>query len=375
MFKAIKTIEDVRPFVSDKEEIKFLHQPHGILIGCYLFMDSHTFDSAEAKECRGIAFDSEGKVISRPLHKFFNVGEKECLKPERLCERDDLVAIYEKLDGSMLSTAFLNGRLFWRSKKAFHSHTVKMAEAFIAAPGNARFDDFGIAVSEAGLTATFEFTHPKARIVVAQDEPALRLLHVRDNYTGEYVLLNPNHIIYDLVAQYEIPRVKSFQNLSVSEALLKLETMSDQEGYVFQFADGDMVKAKCPWYLRFHRSITFMRERDIALLALNEELDDVKNSLVQIGMDLGAVEQVESRLKSILVGITGEVEAMLEDGRGLSKKEFALKYLGQPYFGLAASAFGGHEIRLKDWYIKNRLKDDFDLRVLVDDALVEGLNG
>lgn len=53
LFKKIESIEDVKPFVSCKDEIRFLEQPNGATIGCYMFMDSKTFDTVEALECRG----------------------------------------------------------------------------------------------------------------------------------------------------------------------------------------------------------------------------------------------------------------------------------------------------------------------------------
>ncbi|MFN4181023.1 MAG: RNA ligase, partial [Armatimonadota bacterium] len=105
MFKTIHSIDDVLPFVEHKKEIRFTRQPNGARVGCYVFMDGSTFDSLEALECRGIAFDEDGKIISRPLHKFFNLGEKPHTSFQRLSERGDLVSVQEKLDGSMIATA------------------------------------------------------------------------------------------------------------------------------------------------------------------------------------------------------------------------------------------------------------------------------
>ena len=51
-------------------------------------------------------------------------------------------------------------------------------------------DEVAVAATEIArqnMTAIFELTHPAARIIVAQDKPRLRLLHVRDNASGVYV--------------------------------------------------------------------------------------------------------------------------------------------------------------------------------------------
>ncbi|HTO65562.1 MAG TPA: RNA ligase, partial [Bradyrhizobium sp.] len=341
MFKTIRHISDVQPAVADKKEIRFLKQPNGTTLGCYLFMDSKTFDSAEALECRGIAFDGAGQVVSRPLHKFFNVGEKEWLAPDRLLSRDDIVAIYDKLDGSMVATAWTDGRLQWRSKKAFDSDVVKLATMLLDERENQGIGAFAHAVASAGMTASFELTHPSARIVVAQDRPALRLLHVRDNVTGEYVMLDQDHVIHELIARHRVPLVHRFEGLSLAHALDTLTEMEGREGYVIQFANGDMVKVKCPWYLRIHRSLTFLRERDIAWLALNEELDDVKGALVEAGVDLAGVNEVEARLKGILSGMLDEIEAIYQSGRDLDRKSFALANKDHPLFGLAMQRYLG----------------------------------
>jgi RNA ligase len=375
MFKRISHLSDIQPMVADKKEIRFLSQPNGITLGCYLFMDSKTFDSPEALECRGIAFNRDGAVVSRPLHKFFNVGEKEWLSPDKLLQRDDIVGIFDKVDGSMIATAWIDGYLHWRSKKAFNSDVVKLARDFLAQPENTRLAEFAGRVAGNGMTAIFELTHPDARIVVAQDKPALQLLHVRDNHSGEYVLLNDAHVIHEWVAEFDVPKVRNYANLSFSDALESLADMQGQEGYVIQFANGDMVKVKCPWYLRLHRSITFLRERDIAMLALNEELDDVKGALAEAGIDLTAVNEVEAKLKGILTGILDEIEAVYAVDSALERKDFAIKHKENPLFGMIMQRYLGKEVPLLEWYGRNRLKDEFSLRVLANYALAEAMDG
>jgi len=371
MFKRIESIDDVRPFVSGKEEIRFSEHANGITIGCYMFMDSKTFDSPESLECRGIAFDANGKIVSRPLHKFFNIGEKEWLQPELLFARGDVAAIYEKLDGSMIATAWDNG-LLWRSKKSFASDVVGLANEVLSE--NPNIVAFASEVASNGMTAIFELTHPEAQIVVEQLEPKMRLLHVRDNVTGEYVMLDPAHGIHGTIARHGIERVKMFP-LSIQDAVSSLAEMSGSEGYVIQFRNGDMVKVKCPWYLRLHKSVTFLRERDIAILSINEELDDVRASLKEVGIDLCAVDEVESRLKHILSGIFNDVEKIYQTGRDLDRKSFAIANKDHPLFGLAMARYLDKDVDVSGWYMKNRLKDEFTMKSLVNRATAEAIDG
>lgn len=364
MFKTILNIDDVRLAVADVKEIRFSEAPNGTTIGCYMFADSNTFNTPESLECRGIAFGTDGTVVSRPLHKFFNVGEKPWLTPDVLRNRTDVTAIFEKLDGSMLATAWVNNTLQWRSKKSYSSDVVKLTEQMLLLPENGNLVEFSVEVARNGMTAIFELTHPQARIVVAPDKPRLRLLHVRDNVTGQYLMLDKSHPIHELISAHAVPVAPQFALASIDEILARLPDMVNQEGYVIQFENGDMVKVKCPWYLRLHRSITFVRERDIAELALAEELDDAKSALVEAGLDLGPVLEVESRLKASLLAIFEEIENGWAQHKHLDRKGYALALKANPLFGMMMARYLGQEVDIASWYRKFRLKEEFGLTVL-----------
>lgn len=371
-FPVINHIDDLRPHVQDKKEIRFMEQPNGTTVACYLFSDSNTFDSEMALECRGITFDSVGRICSRPLHKFFNLGEKSWLTPDELLKRNDIAGIYEKLDGSMIATAWVDGKLEWRSKKSFDSNVVRLAKQFLSLPENVDILRFAQICAEDGFTAIFELTHPEARIVVGQDEPRMRLLHIRHNETGGYAN-RELHYLWGVAQLHGVSMPPEYTGISIQGILSSLETMKDMEGYVIQFQNGDMVKIKCPWYVRLHRSITFLRERDIARLALHEELDDVKGALREAGIDLQPVEEVETRLKGILTGIMDQVERMYSSGAEMSRKDFAIQFKEHPLFSLAMLRFTGRDLNLVEWYEKKRLNEEFSLRVLAEEAVAEAI--
>jgi T4 RnlA family RNA ligase len=331
---------------------------------CYTFSDSKTFDTPESLECRGIAFGADGQVISRPLHKFFNMGEKPWLTSDELLKRNDIVAIYDKLDGSMIATSYENGKLEYRSKKSYKSDVAKLARDYITIYPNTRIHDFCKVISMVGLTAIFELTHPENQIVLRHSNASMRLLHVRDNVTGEYVMLNPDHNIHQYIALFNIRTVTKYQNMSLIDILAQLDNMKDAEGYVLQFVNGDMVKIKCPWYVRLHRSVSMMRERDIATLALNEELDDIKQHLREIGIDLGQVEEIETKIKNDLVRCEMDVNGIWFSYQHLSRKDFAIKFRSHPLFGLLMQRYSGIDPNYKQWYKMHHLKNEFGLRSL-----------
>lgn len=370
MFKKIKTIDDIKPFVSDRPEIRFAESPNGITIACYMFQDSETFAAPEALECRGIAFDAEGNIVSRPLHKFFNVGETESTLPQNLFKKD-LVAVFEKLDGSMIATCATPDGFALKSKNSFQSDVAVWATDFVQAHTN--FSDFCQDVTDRKWTAIFEYMDPRQPIVVMPDVSSLRLLHVRDNYTGDYITLDPHHEVWSLVKKHNIPLVQGF-SLNVEEAMKSLEHMEDMEGYVFQFSDGTMAKAKCPWYLLRHRVVTFLREKDVAEMALHETLDDTKFFLSQQNIDLTAIEDIERRVKNDLVEMMETIDRVCAEDGHLSRKDFALKNKHLPLFGFMIKKLDGKDFDIKDFYEKRMLRERFSLDVLPKTSAIADFN-
>jgi len=132
-----------------------------------------------------------------------------------------------------------------------------------------------------------------------------------------------------------------------------------------QFENGDMVKVKTKWYLERHRAMTFLRERDIAEMVVNESVDDLKALLVAEGVDIGEILALEKKVVNDLLGVKIAAEQLqdMSDWQ-LDRKSFAIKHAGTPLFGLRMTKFLGKEPDYKDWFIRNRLKEKYTLRQL-----------
>jgi RNA ligase len=378
MFKNVANIQDIQPFVSGKPEIKWARHTNGSTVGCYMFQDKSTFDSVEALECRGIAFDDAGRVLSRPLHKFFNVGERgEAIGLVDRAQMREVYAVYEKLDGSIISTSKLpDGGWALRSRKSYTSDVVGIANDLILTAQTGS-DEWGLAhfcklVTDEGFTACFELTSPDAQIVMPQQRTLLRLLHVRDNFSGEYVMMDPHHPVWGWIATFDVPLcpvlMQSPDHGQIMDLLAQIEQDETREGVVIQYTDGDMVKLKTPWYLRLHKSISFMRERDIAELALLGELDDVRANLQAVGIDTFEVDTIEHLVKNKLLDMDSEVNVALKNDGNLDRKTFAIKYKDHQYFGLMMAGYTGKEIDFASFYRKHRLDQDFTMRTLLPSA-------
>jgi RNA ligase len=363
-FLRIESLNDLLPFVEDKKEIHVRKTDDGGTTVIYRFLDSKTFDSHGSLEARGIMFDDLDRVISRPLHKFHNLdsvnsGVNTYTRDYILANKDQVMAIYEKLDGSMISTANFNGTVRLRSKSSYDTDVCKLAYKIYNQDRDIQF--LCMFCVERGLTATFELTHPQSRIVLAYSRPELRLLHIRDNVTGEYVT-------DQISAAQNVRRCPQVPVTRIEEIISKehLEGLKDEEGYVIQFRDGDMVKVKCPWYVGLHRVVTFLRERDIASMVLEERLDDVYSAFTHLGIDLEPIENIEIEIKNELIQIADQVELAYREvsAEKLSRKDVALRYDGWELRSLLFNMIDGKEPKYKEYYKRNVLDDRWGLNVV-----------
>ena len=90
-FPHIESIDDVLPHIKGRDEFRVTDKGDYTVIN-YMVNLEETFKWNEddalgcaiRRECRGLAFDTEGEIISRPYHKFFNVNEKEETKIDKI---------------------------------------------------------------------------------------------------------------------------------------------------------------------------------------------------------------------------------------------------------------------------------------------------
>src|SRR5262245_38066531 len=103
----IEHIDDVVPHIPpERGIIVSSRRDHTVIDYVYSFDD--TFDTAIARECRGLKFGADGRIIARPFHKFFNLGEKERVEDIDWSRPHQ---VFDKLDGSMIHPAMLNGEM------------------------------------------------------------------------------------------------------------------------------------------------------------------------------------------------------------------------------------------------------------------------
>ena len=376
-FPIMTTDAAMRMAVADREEIRFMTQPNGTTVCSYIIAGADTFRDSYSREARGIVFDANGKVIARPLHKFFNVNERAETQVSAI-DWSKISRVMLKRDGSMIHTVAFpeDGRNFTlKSKKSYTSDVAIQSKKWMLQREN--FVRFCTDMTNQGMTAIFEWTSPTARIVVGYKQDEMQLLHVRCNDTGVY--LNQTEL-EALTAKYDIPLVETveiiprgYEPAFPQDYIRELvETTEDIEGWVIQFQNGEMVKLKTKWYMDRHHAMTFLRERDIARMVVDETLDDLKAKLVGDGIDIAQILEIERRVVEQIELLERSVNELFKTTEGKDRKTVALEHRSHPHFSMLMQKFSGKEPDVKAFFERHMLDSMFTLTQLnLTDSVAE----
>lgn len=278
VFPRIVHIDDVLPHVAGHEEIAVAEREFGTVIN-YIVSMPETFKMADPqdiggairREARGLIFAPDGRLISRPYHKFFNIGEKEETQPH-LIDLSQPHKVLNKLDGSMVRPLIINDRIAFATRMGLSDQANQATEWFYGDAYDSDLDDWIRAQISYGQTPIFEWISPENRIVIHYEHPQLVLTALRDNLSGRYAWhpcpSRPDWL--NMVEEYgSIDR-------SLEHYISAVRNDPIREGDVIRFQNGHMVKAKADLYVQMHSAADAVRfEHKVAEMAFNGELDDL----------------------------------------------------------------------------------------------------
>ncbi|MFJ9825010.1 T4 RnlA family RNA ligase [Streptomyces sp. NPDC101160] len=212
--------------------------------------------------CRGlVADDRTGRVVALPLPKFFNVSEHRTGRSYAPALPDEPFEVYEKVDGSLGVVFHYEGRWHVASKGSFSSTQATWAQRRLDAADTSRLAP--------GVTYLAEIVYPQNRIVVDYGDRRDLVLLAAFGPDGTEVPLA------EAAADWQgIGSVVTVHPAMPLDELLKLTdsstlpdgspaTGTDAEGFVLRFASGVRAKAKIAEYVRLHKVVTGVTERDI----------------------------------------------------------------------------------------------------------------
>lgn len=295
-FPLIRTIDDVLPAIKGHDEFIVAERPFGTVVN-YVVALEDSFDDPIRRECRGVIFYPSGKIMSRPYHKFFNLGEKNESRPAKLDMGSTTsdVLIMDKLDGSMIRPVYLQdggfAGPFWRlGTKMGITDVADQADKWVRSQYNFHgYRDFIDFCGRIGWTPLFEWCSRQQRIVVDYEEDSLVLTAIRKNDTGEYLSREYLEQVQNL---YDIPIVKMWDRRWLCKLQDLMKFRQDIEGWVVAWPNGLRVKMKVDWYVTLHKvKECIAREKYVIDSILDDYLDDLKGKLQDA--DLRAVEAFE----------------------------------------------------------------------------------
>ncbi len=354
MFKEIKTIDDVLPHVPEKVGIvRSGRAEHQVLD--YVFVTDDTFNAPLALECRGLKFALDGRILARPFHKFFNLGERQA--PEEIDWSKPHVVL-DKLDGSMVHGCLLGDRL---------TLMTRMGESIQAEAALANADPGVRALCrdllEAGVTPIFEFTSPEFRIVVAYPQTQLTLIGARETVTGRYL---SHRKLAELAKRYGVALVRDFGVVGeVKRFVEEARALAGVEGYVVAFEDGHRLKLKADAYVLRHKALAGVAfEKNLLEWIVSDALDDV---LALLAPEVAA--RVVDYRQQVITGLErqlAEVSAFVEAHLSSTRKDFALaakRELDRRVMPVAFALLDGKDGRLAlkgilAWASRSELKVD-----------------
>jgi RNA ligase len=344
-FPVINTINDVLPAIAGRDEFVVAERDFGTVIN-YLVAMPDTFKmegpddvmGAIRRECRGLIFDLEGRIMSRPFHKFFNVNEKEETQAHML-DLSRPHTVMDKLDGSMIRPVRMHGLIRLATKMGVTDIAIE-AERLIDGNQYAWLEY----MMDNGFTPIFEYVAPTNKIVVEYAEAKLILTAVRETVSGAYL----NNLRFG--APFEVVRTdSSIHDFNAYLAFKRGETL--REGDIIRFADGHMVKVKNDWYVQIHKTKDIVRvDRNIVELVLGETIDDTRAMLDP--SDLVRVDEVERAFWAAFENTEGRLlglEMLARTIYGADKKRIALEMvpnlINKQDGGFIFKLMDGHAIR------------------------------
>ncbi len=312
-------------------------------------------------ECRGIKFASDGTILARPYHKFFNVNERAETQ-HRVIDWSQPFYILDKMDGSMVHPIFLKHGMHFCTRMGI-TDVAENALAYARVcqtKGTHSYLDFCSYLDTYGFTPLFEWCSKKNRIVLAYPEDQLVLTGVRHKKSGKYASYGQ---MQGFCRQFNIPLVRKWDGrnfVGIEEFIDDVRSRIDEEGYVLRFYEGDheghMVKIKNDWYVAIHKAKDQIRfEKDVIRLHLSGKLDDVFPHLLQYDRDrieafVGAFDVELQRTLSDLEGFVDEQRRLVQakgiDEKRAAKKLFAeatLKQYQNPERGLLFKLWDGYD--------------------------------
>lgn len=267
-------------------------------------------------ECRSVVIDTKNNCLALvPFRKFRNLNEgKGCMLAdiqERL-KKAKHVEISEKLDGSMMSARWYDGKLLMASSQALNPGTSwRLADAIRMFYEDLHYTE--MLMSNPEKTFIFEYISKKDAHVVQYDQEGLFLIGMRcvdDVFTGIGGMEFSYKSVIEIAQKYRIPATKTFDK-TLDQVLTELDDKkaNEAEGFVVDI-DGFKVKVKYNDYVSMHKMLTKLGSVNCIIRAIADDTyDDLLSKIPEayrkrievIGKDVLQIKEVYEDAVDIII--------------------------------------------------------------------------
>lgn len=301
------------------------------------------FQLPGAMEARGIMFEVDNdeyvNLACRPMAKFHNLHEIQPQIPD--LDLSKVVRIMEKADGSLISSYFYD-KVRLKSKGALFSDQAIDSTDYLYSFDRQDLLSLIEFVSDE-YTVNMEWCSPDNCIVLNYAEPELKILNIRHNYTGKYLPLTDTLLsdYFDVIEKY---RVDDFVISNPEEFIKLVPDMKESiEGFVCEMEDGLLFKIKTLGYLALHHSKDSINsDRRLYEVVLEEVSDDLKLLFANDLIAIKRIEEMETRVETLLNNVVQQVEFCYNTYKDLDRKHYAIqcqKELPSLIFSLAMNLY------------------------------------
>lgn len=339
----------------------FYHQDfdvdgHKLRIFNYRLASYTDFLAPDALECRGHMFsvDANGdplELLAWAPEKFFNYRENNFTMDLDLSTVEE---VFDKLDGSLISSYMLDDRLMLKSKGSISSDQAVDAMKWL----NERslFYEAVRAATISGLTVNFEWIGMGNRIVVGYLDTSLKVLSARSRSDGSYVdyaTLQNTFGSQNVVTRIGIADPAAF--------VASVPAMTDDiEGFVVKLSSGQRFKLKTEKYLSLHHAKDSVNNpRRLFEAILDEGIDDLRSMFYTDVVAMKMIDEMQVKVDHLYNSMVKLVEEFYEANKHLDRKDYAIKgqtELDRLYFGLAMTKYLSKPVDYKG-FMKSKFKE------------------
>jgi RNA ligase len=336
-------------------------------------------------QCRGLVTNSKGDVVARPFKKFFNYEEH---KPEEIPNEE--YEVYEKMDGSLGILFYYEYELtdekrynIWFNNNyetgmerffdpnnlpdfdnPYYEPTPKTKGEWIMATrgsftspqaikGKELLGKYNFERLHHDYTYLFEIIYKENRIVCEYDFDDIVLLGIVNTKTGDEVNIHYNNEdirFKNMISNIGFRVVMLYKTWGEGYDLLKEEISKDREGYVIRFKNGFRMKIKGEEYIRLHRILTNISNRDIwEYLKDNKPFDELLEKVPDEFNDW--VKETVKDLTVRFENIDNDYNSIFNSINTIDRKNFAEQAKRYPHSGILFAMYDGKPTHNIIWKI------------------------